>query len=131
MCGIAGVFGKDVGIAPSIIQGVQEMTLAQAHRGPDDEGWLQQQDLVLGHRRLSIVDLSPMGRQPMSNENETVWVAYNGEIYNYKELRVELARLGHRFCSSSDTEILVHVLEQCGGDVRQAVHSLSNIFADS
>jgi asparagine synthase (glutamine-hydrolysing) len=88
------------------------MTAAQFHRGPDDSGLVQDSKAVLGHRRLSIIDLSPDGRQPMSNENDTVWVTFNGEIYNFPELVSELS--DHQFRSHSDTEVLVHGYEEWG-----------------
>jgi asparagine synthase (glutamine-hydrolysing) len=85
------------------------------HRGPDDEGLHVEPGVGLGMRRLSIIDLST-GHQPIHNENESVWVVFNGEIYNYRELRVELEREGHRFYTSSDTETIVHAYEQWGED---------------
>jgi asparagine synthase (glutamine-hydrolysing) len=90
------------------------MTAAQAHRGPDASGLHAATHAVLGHRRLSILDLSPAGHQPMSNEDGTIWVTYNGEIYNQRELRRELVRAGHDFGSTTDTEVLVHGYEQWG-----------------
>lgn len=89
---------------------------AQVHRGPDGSGLYQDTKAVLGHRRLSIIDLSEAGKQPMSNEDRTVWVTYNGEIYNFRELREELVRQGHQFASKTDTEVLVHGYEQWGID---------------
>ena len=84
-----------------------------AHRGPDDEGFHVEGNVGLGQRRLSIIDLST-GRQPMSNEDGTVWVTFNGEIYNFLELRTELEAHGHRFATRSDTEVIVHAFEQYG-----------------
>lgn len=127
MCGIAGVFGNQVGLDPAVVEGVRRMTEAQVHRGPDDEGWLQMEDLVLGHRRLSIVDLSEAGKQPMPNEEGTVWVVYNGEVYNHRELRRELLGRGHRFRSSSDTEVLVHGYEEWG--IEGLLRRLRGMFA--
>jgi asparagine synthase (glutamine-hydrolysing) len=89
---------------------------SMAHRGPDDAGaqvW-PEDGVALGHLRLSIIDLSPAGRNPMPNEDATVWVVHNGEIYNYRALRDELERAGHRFRSHSDTEVLVHAYEEWG-----------------
>jgi asparagine synthase (glutamine-hydrolysing) len=83
------------------------------HRGPDDEGYLHDGPCALGMRRLSIIDLST-GHQPISNEDESVWVVFNGEIYNYRRLRADLIRDGHRFATNSDTETLVHLYEQDG-----------------
>ena len=99
------------------------------HRGPDGEGlWRRPQrgDVVLGHRRLAIVDLSAAGRQPMANEDGTVQVTFNGEIYNHAELRAELERRGHRFRSRCDTEVLVHLYEEHGAAM---VHRLVGMFA--
>lgn len=85
------------------------------HRGPDDEGLHVESGVGLGMRRLSIIDLTT-GHQPIHNEDETVWLVFNGEIYNYRELRTELEREGHRFYTSSDTETIVHAYEQWGED---------------
>ena len=83
------------------------------HRGPDDEGHFVGEGVALGMRRLSIIDLAG-GHQPIANEDETVWVVCNGEIYNYKELRVELEKQGHVFRTHSDTEVIVHLYEEEG-----------------
>lgn len=85
-----------------------------AHRGPDDRGFYCRTNVALGHRRLSILDLSPAGHQPMCNEDGTVWVVFNGEIYNYKALRSELESKGHTFRSNCDTEVIVHAYEEYG-----------------
>ncbi len=92
------------------------MTSSLAHRGPDDDGWLQRHDVILAHNRLSIIDLSACGHQPMPNETGTVWVCYNGEIYIYRALRAELKALGLHFASECDTEVLVHGFEEWGMD---------------
>lgn len=112
MCGFAGMV--DLAGAPVDERVVRRMTRTLAHRGPDDEGYHFAPGIGLGHRRLSILDLSPSGRQPMANEDGTVWVAFNGELYNFRELRRDLERHGHRFGSESDTEVLVHGYEQWG-----------------
>ncbi len=127
MCGIAGVFGDHVDRDPLILEGVRRLLGGQAHRGPDDEGWLTRKDLVLGHRRLSIVDLSPLGRQPMSNEDDSIWVVYNGEIYNHQQLRRELQERGHHFSSASDTEAIIHGYEEWG--IEGLLHRLRGMFA--
>jgi asparagine synthase (glutamine-hydrolysing) len=101
---------------------VQRMLAAQQHRGPDDEGTIvfsegsERATVTLGNRRLAIIDLSPDGHMPMANEDDTVWVTYNGEIYNFAELRAELIIAGHLFRSKTDTEVVVHGYEQWGID---------------
>lgn len=121
MCGIAGLvrsaeFSRSATSdhARADAEAVTRMLTAQFHRGPDADGLFQDSRAVLGHRRLSIIDLSPDGRQPMSNEDASVWVTFNGEIYNYPELRVELLSSGHKFRSRTDTEVLLHGYEQWG-----------------
>ena len=110
MCGIAGYYLRD---------GKAELPLVQAmcdqirHRGPDDEGYHVEGGCALGMRRLSIIDLST-GHQPITNEDGSVWVVFNGEIYNYQQLRHELIARGHHFVTNSDTETLVHLYEQEG-----------------
>jgi asparagine synthase (glutamine-hydrolysing) len=106
MCGITGQFnfGRFDAIDPDVLR---RMTGSIAHRGPDDEGYLISGPLGLGFRRLSIIDLAG-GHQPMSDEDESVWVVFNGEIYNFHELRADLQQRGHRFRTSSDTEVIVH-----------------------
>jgi Asparagine synthase (glutamine-hydrolyzing) len=90
------------------------MTDAIAHRGPDGEGHWSEGPVGLGHRRLAIIDLSPGGRQPMLTPDGELAIVYNGEIYNFQELRAELQALGHRFTSSSDTEVLLHAYREWG-----------------
>lgn len=110
MCGISGIirFNKPVERAE-----IEQMSSVIAHRGPDGEGiWLDGQ-VALGHRRLSIIDLET-GRQPMCNEDQTVWISYNGEIYNFLELRDLLEKRGHKFRSHSDTEVIIHAYEEWG-----------------
>ena len=108
MCGICGVAGGDPSQGRDL---VLRMCGAMAHRGPDDAGTVQHDDVVLGMRRLSIIDLAG-GHQPMANEDSTVWVVQNGEIYNHRELREQLVAAGHRFATQSDTEVLVHGYEE-------------------
>src|SRR3954469_11010342 len=112
MCGIAGFVDTDRNARPDLNL-VHRMCEVIRHRGPDDEGIHVEPGVGLGMRRLSIIDLAG-GRQPIHNETETVWVVFNGEIYNYQELRAELERYGHRFYTSSDTETIVHAYEQWG-----------------
>lgn len=107
MCGIAGMTWKDEAL-------VTRMTKVIAHRGPDQDGVYTDEFVSLGHRRLSIIDLSEHGRQPMSNEDGSVWVTYNGEIYNFQELRTALEAKGHVFRSRTDTEVIVHAYEEYG-----------------
>ncbi|MFA5976305.1 MAG: asparagine synthase (glutamine-hydrolyzing) [Elusimicrobiota bacterium] len=114
MCGIAGLFRTQGVVAPPEIQGVERMLDAQLHRGPDDQGLFRHPQALLGHRRLSILDTSSAGRQPMANEDQTVQVVFNGEIYNFQDLRRELETAGHRFVSRTDTEVLVHGYEAWG-----------------
>jgi asparagine synthase (glutamine-hydrolysing) len=107
------VFAADGG--PVAHDVLVRMTRTLVHRGPDDEGYYHAAGIGLGHRRLSIIDLTA-GHQPLANEDETIWVAFNGEIFNYRELRIELARQGHRLRTASDTETIVHLYEQYGLD---------------
>src|SRR3569833_2099230 len=114
MCGIAGVFSAAGNIGHQDIAYVRRMSEALTHRGPDDSGEFIDAHAALAHRRLSLIDLSAAGRQPLPNEDASVQVICNGEIYNYRELRKELAAAGHRFRSQSDSEVLVHGYEQWG-----------------
>jgi asparagine synthase (glutamine-hydrolysing) len=106
MCGIAGQINFATG-APIDRELVARMAASIAHRGPDDAGFYFSGPLGLGFRRLSIIDLGG-GHQPMCDESQSVWVVFNGEIYNYRELRTELEQRGHVFRTQSDTEVLVH-----------------------
>jgi asparagine synthase (glutamine-hydrolysing) len=107
MCGINGFTWRD----ESLIKKMNEKT---RNRGPDDSGFLVDDNISLGHRRLSIIDLSSCGHQPMSNEDESVWMVYNGEIYNFKEIKQQLVDKGHIFKSHTDTEVIIHSYEQWG-----------------
>lgn len=113
MCGICGFLGPSAD-APANQAPVRAMARALAHRGPDNEGFASDGPMVLGHRRLSIIDLSPSGRQPMANEDGSVLAVVNGEFYNFQALRKGLEANGHRFRSQSDSEILVHLYEERG-----------------
>lgn len=141
MCGIAGIFHFNEGSRP---ERIKRMTRSLYHRGPDDEGFLavnfesgktypltgkeselpglkleefnEPAHLLLGHRRLSIIDLSPLGHQPMSNNSGTLWIVHNGEVYNYLEIRKELETLGYNFKSKTDTEVILHAYEAWGVD---------------
>jgi len=123
MCGICGIL--QLNGAPVDQELLRRMTAVLRHRGPDDEGFFVENGLGLGFRRLSIIDLTG-GRQPMSNEDQTVTVVFNGEIYNFVELRTDLQQQGHTFRTSSDTEVIVHGFEAWGDDV---VHHLNGMFA--
>jgi asparagine synthase (glutamine-hydrolysing) len=112
MCGIAGIWNYKSG-RPAERERLQAITQDLAHRGPDGDGYYFGPGPGLGHRRLSIIDLAG-GRQPMSNEDGTVWITFNGEIYNFPELRTELLRRGHVFRTNSDTEAIVHLYEDYG-----------------
>src|SRR5882724_4867051 len=114
MCGIAGTFGLNRTIQPPDVDFVSGMLDRQRHRGPDADGLLADQRVVLGHIRLAIIDLSVLGRQPMSDDEELVSVVFNGEIYNYKELTQDLRAAGRKFCSNSDTEVLIHGYKHWG-----------------
>src|SRR5262245_39424106 len=112
MCGICGIvnFNATENVDRSLLD---KMTLAQAHRGPDDHSLFIDRNVGLGHRRLSIIDLNG-GAQPISNEDGSVVVVFNGEIYNYQELTDALIAQGHTFKTRSDTEAIVHAYEQYG-----------------
>ena len=131
MCGIAGLVDFDGPQAPESL--VRAMCTAMCHRGPDDEGVMaiprhaapHEPRAILGNRRLSIIDVAG-GHQPIGNEDGTIWVVQNGEIYNFQELRTRLESSGHRFATHSDTEILVHLYEEMGDEF---VRELDGMFA--
>ena len=125
MCGIVGIFNFG-GTPRDDGEAVLRMRDAIKHRGPDDAGVYLSNDrrVALGHRRLSIVDLSPAGHQPMSNEDGTVWITFNGEIYNHESLRPGLLEKGHTFRSHSDTEAIVHQYEEQGPECLQALDGM-------
>ncbi|MGE3508406.1 MAG: asparagine synthase (glutamine-hydrolyzing) [Vicinamibacterales bacterium] len=124
MCGIAGQFRSDAE-SPIDRDTLGRMTSVLAHRGPDGDGFYVAPGIGLGHRRLSVIDLAS-GAQPMANEDRTVWVAFNGEIYNFDPLRRLLESLGHRFQSRTDTEVIVHAYEEWGD---RAVERFRGMFA--
>jgi asparagine synthase (glutamine-hydrolysing) len=123
MCGIAGFVGGRSDTASA--EQVRQMCQTIVHRGPDDEGVYARGPAGLGMRRLSIIDVSG-GRQPIHNEDQTIWVVFNGEIYNFPELRAELEQRGHKFYTHSDTEVIVHLYEDLGA---QCVKKLRGMFA--
>jgi len=124
MCGIAGIveFARDTRASASALR---EMCRVMTHRGPDDEGFYTDGCLGIGMRRLSIVDLAT-GHQPISNEDGSLWIVFNGEIYNHQALREQLVARGHRYATHSDTESIVHAYEEYGAD---CVHHLRGMFA--
>src|SRR4051812_18774792 len=125
MCGIVGILRFDG--RPVRSEEIKAMNDSIRHRGPDDHGALVEDGVGLGMRRLSIVDLSACGHQPLFNEDQSVAVVFNGEIYNHRDLRSRLAGDGHTFRGHSDTEVLVHGYEQLGA--RELVSRLSGMFA--
>src|SRR6476620_1255427 len=122
MCGIAGYFTPD---RRGDTASVRAMCDQIRHRGPDDEGYHVDGGCAIGMRRLAIIDLNT-GHQPISNEDGSLWVVFNGEIYNYQELRADLIARGHHFTTNSDTEALVHLYEQYGV---QGIDRLRGMFA--
>ena len=124
MCGIVASYRRRGGVAAADVAIAMRDELR--HRGPDDAGLWTGDGVALGHRRLSIVDLSPAGHQPMTNEDGTVWLVFNGEIYNYVELADRLRARGHQFRSQTDTEVIIHLYEEEGED---CVRHLNGMFA--
>ena len=124
MCGLVGVV--DLRGEPVAHETVRRMSEAVAHRGPDGDGLWADGGVGFGHRRLAIIDLSPSGRQPMLTPDGRHAIVYNGEIYNFQELRAELQGLGHAFISRSDTEVLLHAYQQWGPD---CLRRLNGMFA--
>ena len=150
MCGIAGIFSAN-GLRQDHVTSLQSANRIAEHRGPDGQGFaffdlsqagqykvllntdkmptekeVKGMKLGLAHRRLAILDLSSSGLQPMSNENGMIWIIFNGEIYNYSELRGELIKAGHVFKSRTDTEVLVHAYEEWGDKL---VNQLNGMWA--
>ena len=125
MCGICGRmnFDPQEAVDPRLIR---RMMGVMAHRGPDGEGAFVQGPVGLGHRRLAVLDLSEKGRQPMSNEDGSIWITFNGEIYNFPDLREDLIQRGHRFRSKTDTETVLHLYEEEGP---ACVRALRGMFA--
>ena len=127
MCGIYGYLSPTSSIDPAILR---RMGNTLRHRGPDDEGEIildySEVSVGFGHKRLSVIDLSPAGKQPMTNEDETVWITFNGEIYNFQEIRKKLKAKGHTFRSQSDTEVIVHLYEELGTG---CLEELNGMFA--
>jgi len=122
MCGITGIVGR------GDRQTVTEMSAALAHRGPDGQGIVapEGEPFAFGHRRLSIIDLSPAGAQPMADPTGRYWITYNGEVYNFRELRSELESRGRVFRSATDTEVVLAAYEQWGPE---CLNQLNGMFA--
>ncbi len=125
MCGICGIYHFD---STRKVNGdlLESMATAIRHRGPDDEGCLVEGPIGLAHKRLSIIDLSAAAHQPMTNEDGSLWIIFNGEIYNYQELRQPLSQNGHRLVSNSDTEVILHLYEEEGPN---CLERLNGMFA--
>lgn len=125
MCGITGIWDFKENISSNVLE---KMTDVLDYRGPDDSGIFVdgKNNIGLGHRRLSIIDLSPAGHQPMSDDDQTVWVTFNGEIYNFKEIRIELEIKGHKFISNSDTEVILEAYKEWGID---SINKYRGMFA--
>jgi asparagine synthase (glutamine-hydrolysing) len=115
MCGICGKLELRDGAPPVGVETLRSMLDSISHRGPDAEGMYRSGPVGLGHKRLKIIDLTT-GQQPLCNEDGTVWIIYNGEVYNYKELTTDLVKRGHQFKTASDTEVVVHLYEEFGED---------------
>jgi asparagine synthase (glutamine-hydrolysing) len=125
MCGIAGIYNY-LTKEPVNSRLLQDMSDLIAHRGPDDHGIYVNRQIGLAHRRLSIIDLSPSGHQPLSNQDGTIWITYNGECYNYRQFFPQLRNRGHVFKSSSDTEVILHLYEEYG---LEFLNRLDGMFA--
>lgn len=117
MCGICGFNWEDKTLA-------KKMAWTLEHRGPDHDGYYTDRNISLGHKRLSIIDLSEKGKQPMHNEDSSIWIIYNGEIYNFMHLRQELEKKGHRFYSNTDTEAVIHAYEEFGEECVQKFNGM-------
>jgi asparagine synthase (glutamine-hydrolysing) len=122
MCGISGIVYRDRH-KPASLDNLKKMCTTLVHRGPDDEGFFVNRNVGLGMRRLNVIDLST-GHQPISNEDGRIWIVFNGEIYNYPELRKELENKGHKFSTNSDTETIVHAYEEHGEDCAKKLNGM-------
>ncbi len=122
MCGLAGEVRFD-GERADVVA-LDRMTACQAHRGPDGDGLWARGRVGLGHRRLSIIDLSEKGAQPMVDPHLGLTVVFNGIVYNHRQLRAELERAGHRFATDSDTEVIVHLYEEHGLDFAERLRGM-------
>jgi asparagine synthase (glutamine-hydrolysing) len=124
MCGITGYYNRN-GLSRDAVRKTKQMLSVLTHRGPDGSGIYRDKNSVLGHNRLSIIDPEG-GVQPMSNEDDTLWITFNGEVFNYPELRAELTAKGHKFKTNSDTEVILHLYEDKKED---CVNYLNGQFA--
>ena len=114
MCGICGTFNY-TSHNPIDTEALKRMVYVMRYRGPEEFGIYKDKNIGLGHARLSIIDLSG-GQQPVHNEDKTIWIVYNGEVFNYLELREALIKKGHKFYTHSDTEVIIHLYEEKGAD---------------
>ena len=123
MCGIAGIINLE---QPVLEPELVAMANSLKHRGPDDHGYYISSNhrVGLAHRRLSFLDLSEKGKQPICNEDRTIWITYNGEVYNYKEIKIELQSMGHHFTSDTDSEVLIHAYEEWGEKFLQKLEGM-------
>jgi len=130
MCRIVGIIGFNGSSGEEINCKICSMRDSMSHGGPDDYGSFMDEDkeVAMGHRRLSILDLTSLGHQPMSNNNKDIWISYNGEAYNFKELRAELTNLGHRFVSDTDTEVILKSYMEWG---QESFSKFNGMFAIS
>jgi asparagine synthase (glutamine-hydrolysing) len=124
MCGITGIFNVDE--RPVSVNVLRKMTNIIRHRGPDGEGFWTNSYVGFGHRRLAVIDLSPLGHQPMQSDDGSVVITYNGEVYNFPNLRIELEAHGYKFHSQTDTEVILKAYQQWGED---CVYKLNGMFA--
>ena len=124
MCGIVGILGQQ-SADPAGREFLERMCASINHRGPDDRGMLITNSAAIGMQRLSVIDIEG-GHQPISNEDGSIHVVYNGEIYNYRELRSLCEALGHRFSTNADTEVIVHLYEEFG---ESFLHRVNGMFA--
>src|SRR5204863_3015560 len=124
MCGICGIVSERS--QPAWPEAIDRMTAVLRHRGPDDEGRYIDAGVALGHRRLTIIDLTSAGHQPMTNEDGRLWLTYNGEIYNHRDVRSDLIARGHRYHSETDSETILHAYEEWG---ERAVERFRGMFA--
>jgi len=125
MCGICGIYNK--GSTEISENRIIKMRDIMYSRGPDDAGIYVKEHIGLGHRRLSIIDLTKAAHQPIANEDKTVWMVFNGEIYNFKELRKKLETLGHVFKSRTDCEVVIHGYEEWGENVFKNLNGMFGV----